>query len=402
MARTGRAAVNAAAVDDARAIALRTFLDTQEKARPGEVLLLNGDGAPRVDIDVIPTGAISLDLAIGAGGFPRGRIIELYGPESGGKTTLALEVAKRCQDEGGNVGFVDAEHALNRELCQHIGIDEARFVISQPDSGEKAIDIVSEMIRSGAFDIVIVDSVAAMVPEAELDAETTQQFMGLHARLMSKFMRRVAGDVSNTGTMLVLINQVRKDLGAYGAPDTTTGGRAIRFYASLRIEVRTSSSKKIERNGQVVGVTVKATVKKNKVGPPFRQAEYDVIFGQGIEGSGALLDVAEATGVIERRGASYTYVTTGERIAIGKDNAKQLLSSEEGTDLRSRITDEVYAAMRGRTPESESALEGADVEVPAAPEPSGDNDGEVGEEVGEGSGDRSEESESIEDLMAVG
>lgn len=345
--------VTQAAVEEGRAAALDTFLNQMQKERPNEVLRLNDPGA-RVNIDVIPTGAISLDVAIGAGGFPRGRIIELFGGEGGGKTTVALTVAANAQKRGGNVGFIDAEHGLNRQLCENIGIDPARFVVFQPESGEQAVEMVEQMIRSGAFDMVIVDSVAAMTPKAEIDADIEQQFMGLHARLMSKFMRRVAGITNEHKVMLVLINQVRKNLAAYGTPDETTGGKAIKFYSSLRIEVRTSSSKKLTVDGEVVGHTVTATIKKNRLGAPHTTAEFDLIYGKGVDGSGALLDVAEKVGVLHRSGAYYTDQTTGERLSevdadgkvrsiVGKEAAKGLLRRDD--DLRSRLEAAVYDAL---------------------------------------------------------
>jgi recombination protein RecA len=343
-----------AAAEEGRAAALDSFLNQMQKDRPNQVLRLNDPGA-RVNIDVVPTGAISLDVAIGAGGFPRGRIIELYGGEGGGKTTVALTVAANTQKLGGNVGFIDAEHGLNRQLCENIGIDPSRFVVFQPDNGEQAIDMVEQMIRSGAFDMIIVDSVAAMTPKAEIDAEVEQQFMGLHARLMSKFMRRVAGISNEKNVMLVLINQVRKNLAAYGTPDETTGGKAIKFYSSLRIEVRTSSSKKLTVDGEVVGHTVTATVKKNRLGAPHTAAEFDLIYGKGVDGSGALLDVAEKVGVLVRSGAYYTDQITGERLSetdidgkvrsvVGKEAAKSLLRRDD--ELRLRLETAVYEALR--------------------------------------------------------
>lgn len=364
MAKTPKSSAD---TEEAKVHAFDAFLAQMAKEHPGEVLRLDDEGA-RVNIAVIPTGAISLDVAIGAGGFPRGRIVELYGPEGGGKTTLALEVAANCQAMGGYVGFVDAEHALNRELCQNVGVDERRFVVNQPDSGEKGIAMVEDMLKSRAFDMIVVDSVAALVPQAELDADVEQQHMGLHARLMSKFMRRVAGLVNETDTTLVLINQVRAALGSYGAPDTSTGGRAIKFYASLRIEVRTSASKKIERNKQIVGTKVTATVKKNKLGPPFRIAEYDVIFGQGIDGSGALLDVAENLGVVLRAGASYTEVSTGERIGVGKENVKEIVRNDAA--VSARIEAAVYAALNA----APAGIASPDEEMPV----------ELAEDLGEG------------------
>jgi recombination protein RecA len=342
----------AAEADNERAEALEGFLSSMSRENPGSVMKLNE--SPRVNIDVIPTGAISLDVAIGAGGFPRGKIIELYGGEGGGKTTVALTVAANAQKLGGNVGFIDAEHGLNRQLCANIGIDPSRFVVSQPDNGEEAIEMVEKMIRSKAFDVVIVDSVAAMTPKAEIESEVDQQFMGLHARLMSKFMRRVAGIANENNVMLILVNQIRKNLAAYGTPDETTGGKAIKFYASLRIEVRTSGSKKLTKGSETVGHTVVATVKKNRLGAPHTTAEFDLIYGKGIDGTGALLDVAEKVGVVSRSGAYYTDNTTGERFSetdedgktrsvVGKEAVKDMLRRNQ--ELNQQLTDAVYNAL---------------------------------------------------------
>jgi recombination protein RecA len=347
--------------EDAKAAALDAFLTAMNKEKPGEVLRLDDDS--RVDIATVPTGAISLDLAIGAGGFPRGRIIELFGPESSGKTTLALSVAVNVQKMGGNVGFVDAEHALNRELCDNIGIDPRRFIVTQPDSGEEAIEMVVKMLASRAFDMIIVDSIAAMTPKAEIEADIEQQFMGLHSRLISRACRLWAAPTATTNTMLVAINQTRTQLSSYGAPETTTGGKALKFYSSLRIEVRSAASKKITRGTDIVGTTVTATVKKNKLGAPFKQAEYDVIFGRGIEGSGSLLDVCEKLGIVARAGASYTHVVTGERIAIGKEKAKEIIASND--DLREELTAAVYAALNTghMVTASESATEASETDA---------------------------------------
>ena len=359
-----------AAVEAGRASALDNFLSTMQKERPNEVLRLDDPGA-RVNIDVVPTGAISLDLAIGAGGFPRGRIIELYGGEGGGKTTVALTVAANVQKLGGNVGFIDSEHGLNRQLAENIGIDPTRFVVNQPESGEEAIDMVERMIRSGAFDMVIVDSVAAMTPKAEIDGEVDQQFMGLHARLMSRFMRRVASIANENGVMLVLINQVRKNLASYGTPDETTGGKAIKFYSSLRIEVRTSGSKKLTVDGETVGHTVTATIKKNRLGAPHTSGEFDIIYGRGIDGTGSLLDVAEKIGVLVRSGAYYTEVSTGERISevdgdgksravVGKEAVKALLRRDD--DLRVRIEEAVQASLSASVSRNVTADADDDIE----------------------------------------
>jgi recombination protein RecA len=349
--------------DAARAAALEDFLSAMEKDRPGEVRTLDDDSV--LDVEVIPTGAISLDVALGVGGLPKGRIVELYGPTGGGKTTLALEVAANCQRAGGVVGFIDAEHALSRELALNIGIDPTRFVVHQPDDGEQAIDMVESMLTSGAFDMVIVDSVAAMSPRAEIEADIDTHGMALHARLMSKFMRRVVAPVERSNVLLVLINQVRSNLAAYGTPDDTTGGKAIKFFSSVRVEVRTSNSKRIGRDGAFTGTTVTAKVVKNKLASPFRIAEYDIIFGQGISGGGALLGVAEQLGLVTRAGASYTDTATGERIAVGKDAAKARL--DEDDELRIRLTAGVYDALRGEAdPQDDHSASAAESEDAAA------------------------------------
>jgi recombination protein RecA len=333
-----------AQIERARSAQFEDFLKEMSKDRPGEVMLLGENGG--TDVDAVPSGAISLDVALGVGGFPRGRIIELYGPEMSGKTSLALSVAAQCQRNGGTVGFVDAEHALNRQHALDMGVDPNLMVIYQPSSGEDAIQMVEKMIESRAFDIVIVDSVAALTPQAEIDGEIGDQQMGLHARLMSKFMRRIAGPCNETNTMLILINQIRANLGSYGAPEVSTGGKAIKFYASVRVEVRSAASKKIERNKVVVGQTCVATVKKNKVGPPHRVAEYDLIFGEGIQAEGSIVDVAEQLGLITRAGASYTEVSTGEKIGVGKETVKARIG--EDADLRERLVSGVYASLANR------------------------------------------------------
>lgn len=327
-------------LDEARAAQLEAFLARMSKEKPGEVRTLADETVAKVD--VIPTGVISLDAALGAGGLPRGRIIELYGPEGSGKTTLALCVAAQAQRLGlGGVGFIDAEHSLSRELAAAVGVDVGSLVLYQPDSGEDAVAMVEEMVKSGGFAVVIVDSVAAMTPVMELDASVDGQQMGAHARLMSKFMRRVAGPVADTGTMLILVNQVRHNLAAYGTPEQSTGGRAIKFYASVRIEVRSSASKRIERDRQVVGQTCAAKVVKNKVGPPHRVAEFDLIYGQGIESEGALLSVAEQAGVVSRAGAVYSF--GDRRLGVGKDAVRELLRSDPA--LASKIEAETRARL---------------------------------------------------------
>lgn len=355
MAKTTKAKEKAAVViDQSRASALDAFMKEMNKERPGQVRRLS-DGALR--IPVVSTGAISLDHAIGAGGFPRGRIIELFGGEGGGKTTLALTVAVNVQKEGGNVGLVDSENGFNPDLALALGMDMDRFVVFQPNHGEEAIDMVDKMAKSGAFDMIIVDSVAAMTPKAEIDNEVEQQSMGLQARLMSKFMRRVAGVVNEQNVMLVLINQLRKNLGGYIAYDETTGGRAIKFYASLRVEVKSGSGDKLMQGKEQIGHTITATVKKNRFAAPFKVGKFDLIYGKGIDGYGSLLDVAVELGVVNQAGAYFTEVATGERFSqldpetgktkqiVGKENVKAFIRSNP--DVYERILATVKAQMEG-------------------------------------------------------
>lgn len=359
MAKTTRAESAAAIVDDARAEAFAQYLVSKKRSAPGSVFLLSDPDV--ADVEVIPTGAIGLDVAIGAGGFPRGRVTELFGPESGGKTSLALHAVKNAQEMGGHAAFIDAEHSLNLELCEHIGVDITKMAIAQPDDGEEAINLVREMVETGAFDVIVVDSVAALVPRAEIERDTDESpGMGLHARLMSRFMRDVVGPLKKTNTALILINQIRKDLAAYGAPDTTTGGRAIKFYASLRLEVRTSPSKKIGPPDAPIGVTVTATVKKNKVGPPFRKTEYNLIFGHGVDTVSSLFDAAETVGALVKTGNTYVEAVTGERVEVGKPKTLERIAADP--DLASRLTDAVYAAQAARRKDalSTAIAEGGD------------------------------------------
>ena len=341
-AKTKKATSDKAALtDEARAGALGAFLSQMSKDRPGEVRTLSDDTV--MDVEVFATGAISLDLALGIGGLPRGRVVEIYGSPGGGKTTLALATAVNCQKKGGVVGFVDCEHALSRDLALAMGVDGDNFVVFQPKDGEEAIDMVEQMLRSRAFAMVVVDSVAAMTPRAEMEAEVQQVGMAHHARLMSKFMRRIVGLVGETNTLLICLNQTRKQLGSYITIDAPTGGHALPFYSSIRIAVNTSNSKRIEKNGEFVGSTVVAQVVKNKLASPFRKAEYDIMFGLGIAGGSSLLTVCEDLGLVVRAGASYMDATTGERLGVGKDNVKQLLETDK--ELSARLTAAVYSTI---------------------------------------------------------
>ena len=287
----------------------------------GSIMKL-GDSSANIDIEAIPTGSISLDVALGVGGVPRGRIIEIYGPESSGKTTVALHMIAEAQKRNGIAGFIDAEHALDPQYAKKIGVDIDNLYISQPDNGEQALEIAETMIRSGALDIVIVDSVAALVPKAEIEGDMDDQQVGLHARLMSKAMRKLTGVINRSNWAVVLINQLREKVGIlFGNPEVTTGGRALKFYASVRMDVRRVEA--IKQGGEIIGNHTKVKVVKNKVAPPFKEAEFDIMFGQGISREGDLIDLAVKVDAVQKSGAWYAY--KGEKIGQGRENAKTFL-----------------------------------------------------------------------------
>ena len=300
-------------------------------------------------VTVIPSGSISLDAALGVGGFPRGRVTEIFGPESSGKTTLALHVIAEAQKNGGEAAFIDAEHALDPAYARKLGVDIDNLLVAQPDHGEQALEIASALIGSGAVDVVVVDSVAALVPKAELDGEMGDSFVGLHARLMSQALRKLTGAVSRTNTCMIFINQIREKIGVmFGNPETTTGGRALKFYASIRVEVRRLAA--IKEGEQVVGNRTRIKVVKNKVAAPFREAEVDVLYGQGISREGDLLDLAAAHSLVEKSGSWYSY--RGERIGQGRENARILL--KEQPELRERLDAELRRLL-GLTGTAEAA-----------------------------------------------
>ena len=316
--------------------ALETALSQIEKQfGKGSVMKLGDYKA--MEVEAIPTGALSLDMALGIGGLPRGRIIEIYGPESSGKTTLALHVVAEAQKEGGEAAFIDAEHALDPVYAKHLGVDIDNLIVSQPDTGEQALEITESLVRSGALDVIVVDSVAALVPKAEIDGDMGDSHMGLQARLMSQALRKLAGAINKSKTVLIFINQLREKIGVmFGNPETTTGGRALKFYASVRLDIRKTEN--IKQDGEIKGSRTRVKVVKNKVAPPFREAEFDIVYGEGISRAGNILDMAVNMDIIEKSGSWFSY--NGERIGQGRENVKKYLKQNP------EILDEVESKVR--------------------------------------------------------
>ena len=306
----------------------------------GAVMFLGGEGNKKLDVESVPTGSIGLDYALGIGGLPKGRIIEIYGPESGGKTTVTLHAIAETQKLGGMAAFIDVEHALDPVYAKSLGVDIDHLIVSQPDTGEQALEIMETLARSGAIDIVVLDSVAAMVTKAEIDGEIGDSFVGVQARLMSAAMRKLTSVISKSNTVAIFINQVREKIGVmYGNPETTPGGRALKFYASVRIEVR--KGEKIVDDGEIIGYTTKCKVVKNKVAPPFKETQFDMIFGEGISRLGEIITMGEELGFIKKSGAWYSY--NGERLGQGKEKTKKFL--KENDDLRLKIEGKIKENM---------------------------------------------------------
>ncbi len=314
-----------------------------------------------VPVSVIPSGCLSLDAALGVGGFPRGRVIEIYGPESGGKTTLTLHVIAEAQKLGGQAAFIDAEHALDPVYARKLGVDVDNLLVSQPDNGEQALEIAETLIRSGGVDVVVVDSVAALVPKAELEGEMGEPQMGLQARLMSQALRKLTAIVSKSRTCLIFINQIREKIGVmFGNPETTTGGRALKFYASMRVDIRRIQS--IKEGDKVVGSRTRGKVVKNKVAAPFREAEFDILYGEGISREGDLLDLGVDKGLIEKSGTWLSF--GGERMGQGRENARVFL--KENTDIREKLENALRKKMEIPQPGNSSAASGANGHAVAA------------------------------------
>ena len=334
--------------------ALDAALMSIEKAYGKGSIMRLGDSSANMNIETIPTGSLSLDIALGLGGVPRGRIVEIYGPESSGKTTVALHMVAEVQKRDGIAGFIDAEHALDPAYAKKIGVDIDNLYISQPDSGEQALEITETMVRSGAVDIVIVDSVAALVPKAEIDGDMGDSHVGLQARLMSQALRKLTAVISKSNCVVIFINQLREKVGVmFGNPETTTGGRALKFYSSVRLDVRRVES--LKQGGEFVGNHVRVKVVKNKVAPPFREAEFDIMFGKGISREGDILDLAAKENIVEKSGAWYAY--GGNKIGQGRENAKIFLANNPAVMEEIEKKVRVHYGFEEADPESAQAEE---------------------------------------------
>ena len=328
------------ALNTEKAKALQAALAQIEKQFGKGSIMRLGEGEVIEDIQVVSTGSLGLDIALGVGGLPRGRVVEIYGPESSGKTTLTLQVIAEMQKLGGTCAFIDAEHALDVQYAQKLGVNLQELLISQPDTGEQALEIVDALVRSGSVDLVVIDSVAALTPKAEIEGEMGEPQMGLQARLMTQALRKLTANIKRSNTLVIFINQIRMKIGVmFGNPETTTGGNALKFYASVRLDIRRIGS--IKRGEEVVGNETKVKVVKNKVAPPFKTAEFDILYGEGISREGEIIDMGVDAKVVDKSGAWYAY--QGEKIGQGKDNAREFL--RENSDLAREIENKVREAM---------------------------------------------------------
>lgn len=323
--------------------ALKSVLDKIEKTF-GKGSIMNMASQEIEDIEVIPTGSLNLDIALGVGGYPKGRIVEIYGPESSGKTTLAIHAIAECQKQGGFAAIIDAENAFDRSYAEALGVDLSKLWISQPDTGEQALDIAENLIRSSAMDLIVIDSVAALTPKGEIEGDMGENRVGLHARLMSQALRKLAGIINRTKTTCIFINQLREKIGAYGNPETTTGGNALKYYASVRLDIRKSTPIK-DADGEVIGNLTKVKVAKNKVAPPFRRAEFDIMFGKGISKVGEIVDVGADLDIIRKSGSWYSYEDT--KLGQGRDKAIEVLN--ENPDLLELIENQIHEQLGAKS-----------------------------------------------------
>ncbi|MGB4742490.1 MAG: recombinase RecA [Flavobacteriaceae bacterium] len=326
---------------DAKLKALKLTLDKLDKAY-GKGTVMRMSDAPVVDVEVTSSGSLGLDIALGVGGYPRGRVIEIYGPESSGKTTLTLHAIAETQKAGGIAAFIDAEHAFDRFYAQDLGVDIDNLIISQPDNGEQALEIADNLVRSGAIDMVVIDSVAALTPKSEIEGEMGDSKMGLHARLMSQALRKLTGSISKTNCTMIFINQLREKIGVmFGNPETTTGGNALKFYASVRLDIRRSTQIK-DSDGNVLGNKTRVKVVKNKVAPPFRLAEFDIIYGQGVSKVGEILDVAVEHEIVKKSGSWFSYEDT--KLGQGRDAVKQMI--KDNPELMDELEEKIKAILK--------------------------------------------------------
>ncbi len=333
--------------------ALQLAVDKLDKTYGKGTIMKLGDKSV-IEADVIPTGSLGLDIALGTGGLPKGRVVEIYGPESSGKTTLAIHAIAECQKQGGTAAFIDAEHAFDRYYAEHLGVDTENLLISQPDNGEQALEIAENLIRSGAIDIIVIDSVAALVPRAEIEGEMGDSKMGLQARLMSQALRKLTGTIGRTGCCCIFINQLREKIGVmFGNPETTTGGNALKFYASVRLDIRRSGSAIKDKEGNVIGNPTKVKVVKNKLAPPFRLAMFDIMFGEGVSKLGEIIDLGVEAGILEKSGSWYGY--DGTKIAQGRESAKNFLADNPEVALEIEAKVKAKYDIKMQTTEKEKA-----------------------------------------------
>jgi len=351
-------------VDDNKKKALTAALGQIEKQFGKGTIMRMGDDSVNRDIDVISTGSLGLDLALGIGGLPRGRVVEIYGPESSGKTTMTLQVIAECQKAGGTAAFVDAEHALDPVYARRLGVDVDELLISQPDTGDQALEIVDMLVRSSAVDIIVVDSVAALTPKAEIEGDMGDSHVGLQARLMSQALRKLTGNIKRTNTLVIFINQIRMKIGVmFGSPETTTGGNALKFYCSVRMDIRRIGA--IKRGDEIVGNETRVKVVKNKMAPPFKQTEFEILYGEGVSREGELIDLGVQNGLVDKAGAWYSY--NGDRIGQGKENVRKYMLEhpEMANDIDTKLREKLLPKTGSALSNVEAKPEDNEVEVEA-------------------------------------